>query len=126
MFSGEVRPLKLDATSLAVERTRLACERTMMAWIRTGTSMIAFGFSLYKFFDLQAGVPQRMLGPRGYAFLMILAGLVSVVLAGLQNRQAMQRFRAAGADVPYSLATLLGGLVSIVGIIGLLAVVLRL
>jgi putative membrane protein len=40
---------------LAVDRTWLAHERTLMAWVRTATSMISFGFTIYKFFQFEAG-----------------------------------------------------------------------
>lgn len=42
-------------TQLAIKRTRLAYERNMMAWIRTAASLISFGFTVYKFFDVEAG-----------------------------------------------------------------------
>lgn len=118
-------PGNLDAQTLAAERTRLAHERTMMAWIRTGLSLISFGFTIYKFFQIQEfETPFRegLIGARGFGFLMILTGLCAVLLAGLQHRREMQRLRAAGVDVPPSLATIVGVLVSLLGIIGLLAV----
>ena len=43
------------ATRLAADRTWLADERTLMAWIRTATSLISFGFTIYKFFEFEAG-----------------------------------------------------------------------
>ena len=46
---------KPDSTELAVDRTWLAHERTLMAWVRTATSMISFGFTIYKFFQFEAG-----------------------------------------------------------------------
>jgi putative membrane protein len=121
-------PKNLDASMLAVDRTRLAHERTMMAWIRTGLSLISFGFTIYKFFQIQ-GVGRNaggLLGARGFGGLMIVTGLCAVFLAALQNRHEMQSLRAAGIEVPPSLSTIIGALVSLLGIIGLLAVIFKL
>ena len=76
-------PPTLDTgTRLAIDRTRLAYERTMMAWIRTAASLISFGFTIYKFFQLELKgpvPPQRLIGPRGFALLMIGTGLVALL-----------------------------------------------
>lgn len=96
----------------------------MMAWIRTGTSLITFGFSVYKFFALRDEAPRPgIFGPRPFAFMMILSGLLALMLAGLQNRRELQSLRSAGADIPYSFSTLVGAFVSIFGLAALLAVV---
>jgi putative membrane protein len=121
-------PKNLDANFLATDRTRLAHERTMMAWIRTGLSLISFGFTIYKFFQIQGiRTPFRdgLIGARGFGFMMILTGLVAVLLAGLSHRREMRSLRAAGIEVPPSMATIVGGLVSLLGILGLIAVVFR-
>ncbi len=122
-MTGEI----LSANELALDRTRLAHERTMMAWIRTGTSLISFGFSIYKFFDLSThGAEQQgLLGPRVYGFAMIFTGLVAIVLAILQHRRDLIALRREGAHVPWSQATLVGALVSILGLLGLAAVIFR-
>ena len=121
------KPKKLNSDMLAIERTRMAHERTMMAWIRTGVSLISFGFTIYKFFQIKGFQPlsEGLIGPRGFGSMMIITGLLAVLLAGLQHRQAMQSLRASGVEVPPSLATIVGALVSILGILGLLAVVFR-
>ena len=86
----------LSSTTLAAERTYLANERTMMAWVRTATSLITFGFTIYKFFQitmegkLNEG---RLIGPRGFGLMMISIGLISLVLATLQNRQSNRKLR---------------------------------
>lgn len=125
---GAVAPL--DATQLAAERTRLAYERTLMAWIRTATSLISFGFTIYKFFQFvreegHAQHPERLLGPHNYALLMILAGLVSLVLATVQHWQSMKTLRAQYPQAPYSLAMMLAVLVAGLGLLGSLAVIFR-
>jgi putative membrane protein len=85
---------KLDrSTELAFERTRVAYERTMMAWIRTATSLITFGFSIYKFFQLKGpGSAQQghLIGPRGFAFMLVSIGLISLLLATIEHRQNIE------------------------------------
>ena len=91
-------------TKLAIDRTRLAYERTMMAWVRTATSLISFGFTIYKFFEFEitrnAAPPSRVIGPRGFALTMIGIGLVALVLATIQQRQAMGALRASYGPQP--------------------------
>ena len=117
-------------TRLAVDRTRLAYERTLMAWVRTSVSMISFGFTIYKFFQFEVKdrpvVEGALLGPRGFALIMIAVGLVSLLVATIEHRQSMRSLRAEyGAIVPFSNATLVAGLFSLLGILALVAVVLR-
>ena len=118
-----------DATRLAVERTRLAYERTLMAWTRTATSLISFGFTIYKFFqylrDDQPVADASVLGPRGFALLMIGIGLAALVFATIEHRRSMQGLRATYGPAPYSLAAIIAGLIALLGVAGLLAVLLR-
>ena len=122
-------PPPLDrSTELAFERTRAAYERTMMAWIRTATSLITFGFTIYKFFQLEAPgrAPEgRFIGARGYAFLMVSFGLVSLLLATIEHRQNIRALGAQYAGRQRSLAVLLAALISILGILALLAMIFR-
>ena len=116
------------STELAVTRTRLAHERTLMAWVRTATSLISFGFTIYKFFDSmreQGGAEgsQRLLNPRTYALIMISIGLIALLLATLQQWRSMKRMREKFAHVSYSEATALAALISMLGILSLLAVI---
>ena len=124
-------PLTLpDATRLAVDRTRMAADRTLLAWVRTSTSLISFGFTIYKFFqylrESQKVEPGGLLGPRGFALLMIGIGVVVLVVATLQHRRDMQELRLQYGHVRYSLATLLASLIAGLGILGLLSVAFRL
>jgi putative membrane protein len=115
-------------TKLAVERTRLAYERTMMAWVRTATSLISFGFSIYKFFQLQIeskAVEGRVIGPREFALLMIITGLCALLLSALQHRQSMLSLTHTYGPQPRSTAGLVAGSVSVMGLLALVAVVLR-
>jgi len=118
-----------SATQLAIDRTRLAFERTTMAWVRTATSLITFGFSVYKFFQIEANrdVPGRLIGPREFGLMMISIGIFALVIATVQHVQSMRTMRAHahGMSVPRSLAALVGGLMSLLGILALVAVILR-
>lgn len=117
-------------TRLAVDRTRLAYERTLMAWIRTAVSMITFGFTIYKFFQFELRdrpVPTgQVLGPRGFALTLIAIGLVSLLLSTVQHRQSMRALRAEyGRIVPGSVAAIVSGLFSILGLLALATVLLQ-
>ena len=84
-------------TRLAYERTRLASERNMMAWIRTATSLISFGFTVYKFFEFEAGksLPSatgRLLSPRVFALIMIGTGLVALLLSTIEHRRNLKTY----------------------------------
>jgi putative membrane protein len=119
------------ATRLAVDRTRLAHERTLMAWVRTAVSMITFGFTIYKFFQFELdGRALRegdLLGPRGFAMSMIAIGLLALLMSTIQHRQTLRALRVEYADsVPRSLATLVAGLFTALGLIALVTVILRL
>ena len=119
------------ATRFAVDRTRLAHERMLMAWLRTAVSMITFGFTIYKFFQFESeGRALRegdLLGPRGFAIMMIAIGLLALWVSTIQHRQALRGLRAeyAGA-VPFSLATLVAGLFAALGLGALVTVIMRL
>lgn len=115
------------STELAFERTRAAYERTMMAWIRTATSLITFGFGIYKFFQIEAPRPQqnRVIGPREFAFMLVCIGLLSLILATLEYHQNIQTLGAQYARNQRSLAVLVAALMSMVGLLALLAMILR-
>jgi putative membrane protein len=125
------QPVDKDTASiqLATERTRLAHDRTLMAWVRTATSLITFGFTIYKFFQYlqEKGTAerQRILGPRQFALIMISIGIIALALATLQHRRDMVALRALHPEVPYSFATVLAGLISLLGIIALLSVIFK-
>lgn len=115
-------------STFAAERTFLASERTMMAWVRTATSLITFGFTIYKFFQItMAGKLNEggLIGPRGFGLMMISMGLIALVLATLQHRQSNRKLRAKYGEARPSLATMLGALIAMVGLMGLIAVLLR-
>lgn len=117
------------STDLAIDRTRLAHDRTLMAWVRTSASLISFGFTIYKFFqymkDQGEPVHDRAFGPPQFAMFLIAIGLISLVLATIQHRHEMKIMRAHYVQVPYSMATVVGALVAILGVVTFGAVVLR-
>jgi putative membrane protein len=116
-------------TQLAIERTWLAHERTTMAWVRTAASLISFGFTIYKFFQLEMHGAERahqvLIGPRGFALLMISIGLVALVMSAIQHGQAMKRMKASGGETPRSVAAVVAWLVAGLGIVAILAVGFR-
>jgi putative membrane protein len=123
-------PAPPDSSRLAVDRTRLALERTTMAWVRTATSLITFGFSVYKFFQIEThrgDAAGRLIGPREFAVAMITIGIISLVLATLQQWHSMRTMRVhyQGMPVPRSLAIVIAALMSILGILALVTVILR-
>ncbi len=114
---------------LAVDRTRLAYERTLMAWVRTATSLISFGFTIYKFFqymrEASAAPREGLVGPRGFALLMIGIGLTALLLATVEHRRNMALLRKEYGPMPYSLAAVVALLIGLLGVFGLMSVVLR-
>ena len=126
-ISRSASPLD-DSTRLAFARTRAAYERTMMSWIRTGTSLITFGFTIYKFFQIEAPSHEqknRLIGPREFAFALVTIGLFSLLLATLENRQNIRALGAQYAGRQRSLAVIVAALVSLLGILALVAMIFR-
>ena len=118
------------STELAMDRTLLAHDRTLMAWVRTATSLIGFGFTIYKFFQYlreHEGLEAdgRALGPRRFAMLMISIGLVSLLLATIQQLQLRKKLKRIYPQAGFPLATIMAALISLLGILALIAVVLR-
>ena len=117
-----------DSTQLALDRTWLAHERTLMAWVRTATSMISFGFTIYKFFQFEAGkgapVTRGLLTPREFALIMVSIGLVALLLATLAHHKEV-RGLADHLGKRRSLAVIVAGLVSLFGLAVLLSALFR-
>ena len=118
------------STKLAIERTRLVHQRTLMAWVRTATSLISFGFTVYKFFqylrESQGAPTSAAIGPREFGGLMIGIGITALILATIGHRRSMRALRADyGALIPHSLSTVVAGLIGALGVLLLVAVLLR-
>lgn len=124
-------PPPLDTgTRLAVDRTRLAYERTLMAWIRTAASLISFGFTIYKFFEFEAGrsgsvAVAHLLSPRQFAMILIGCGLTALLFSTIEHRANMQRMRAEYGPQPHSVSALVAAIVSIMGLLAFAATLLR-
>ena len=66
------------------------------------------------------------MGPREFAGVMIGIGITAIILAAIGHRRSMRALRDEyGALIPYSLSTVVAGLIGILGIILLVAVLLR-
>jgi putative membrane protein len=119
-----------SGTRLAVDRTRLAYERTLMAWVRTATSLISFGFTIYKFFEFEAGRgdaadrADHLLSPRQFAVIMISTGLVALALATIDHRRNMRRMETeygmTGRSVAMAVAVIVAGMGLLVLVVALL------
>jgi putative membrane protein len=101
-----------------------------MAWIRTATSLITFGFALYKFFFYlreaeHVNFPEQMLGPRSYGLIMIGIGIFTLAIATMQHRAAVKALRRQHEAIPTSLATIVAGLIAILGILAFATAVFR-
>jgi putative membrane protein len=120
---------RLDTgTRLAFERTRIAYERTMMAWVRTGTSLITFGFAVYKFFQFEMKVaPARpmLITPREFGLALIVIGLLSLVLGVIEHARDLRALRRQYPEMPQSLSAWIGIVVGVLGLLALVAVILR-
>jgi putative membrane protein len=119
-----------SSTELALDRTFLAHDRTLMAWVRTATSLISFGFTIYKFFQYlreQEGLEPdgRVLDPRRFGMLMISIGLVALLLATLQELRLRKKLRRVYPEAGFPLAMIMAAFISLLGILALIAVILR-
>ncbi len=119
-----------SSTQLAIERTILSHERTLMSWVRTAISLITFGFTIYKFFQLELqGRPplHQVVGPRQFSILMISIGLFSLMIATVEYRVYRNGLRRRYPGTrPVSLVGVVSALVSLLGIVALVAVLFRL
>jgi putative membrane protein len=122
-----------ESTRLALDRTRLAHERTLMAWVRTAMSLISFGFTIYKFFQYMrenapAGARPQLLGPRGYALIVIGLGVGALVAAAIEQRHQMRALQTAHPEygpMSGSPAATVAWVVSTLGVAMFLLVVFR-
>jgi putative membrane protein len=117
-----------DATTLAVDRTRVAFERTMLAWVRTATSLITFGFGVEKFGDVLLpgnGKGNYLIGAPEFGFIMVCIGLASLVLAVIEHYRNIRALGIQYSRRRGSLAVVLAGLVALLGVLALLAMIVR-
>jgi putative membrane protein len=117
-------------TRLAIERTRLAVERNMMAWIRTATSLISFGFTVYKFFEFEAGkslpvATGRLLSPRVFGMIMIGTGLVALLLSTIEHRRNLNALAPEPGAAHASVAGVLAVMIAVMGLAAFAAALVR-
>lgn len=116
-------------TKLACERTRIAYDRTMMSWIRTATSLISFGYATFKFFQLELKTgehhPGHLIGPREFAIIMVVLGLLSLVLGAVEYNHNMRSLRKLDPELPRSMTGVFAGLLTTLGVFTLVLVILR-
>jgi putative membrane protein len=122
------------ASKLALDRTRLSYGRTMLAWVRTAIALITFGFSIQQFFRIaRAGAPESkgLITPHEFGMAMILIGLLALFLATLEHHAALAALRAqypaaeGYTKIQRSGAVLLAALIAILGMLALLAAIMR-
>ena len=119
------------STRLSYDRTFLAHERTLMAWVRTASSLITFGFSIYKFFEMERGLGKefaaaQVVGPRDFSMILIIIGVVALLLATVQHRRQVKMLKMEYEKIPVSTAGIVAGLISVFGLLAVLAVIFRL
>jgi len=129
-FSEKTGVILDTRTRLSYERTMLSHDRTLMSWVRTATSLITFGFTIYKFFDLERGAlvqprTHQVIGPREFAMFMIAIGLCALVLATVQNWQHRTNMRKQHIEAPFSLSTLVAGLISALGLLAMVSAIFK-
>jgi putative membrane protein len=123
----DVTPVRLaDASSrLAVVRTRLSHDRTMLSWVRTAVSLITFGFGVHQVFRIAPGTrPTELPQAAPYVFgsAMVAIGLLTLVLAALENRSSTAALDNAYPvsegypPAPRSYAPILAGVIGFLGI----------
>jgi len=120
----------LDAgTRLSVARTILSHERTLMSWVRTSVALISFGFTIYKFFEFEAGrnLPAAglRLSPRLFGMIMIGTGIAALSLSTVAHHVSTRQLRAEyGAKTRYG-ALVVAALISITGLLAFAAALLH-
>jgi putative membrane protein len=113
---------------LACERTLLAYERTQIAWVRTALTLIAFGFAIAEFFTYlrqQQGERATVLSPRAVGLTMVVIALIALTLATWHHQRAVRLLRRRWPDLPAPMAHVLAGMIAFLGVLALVADLLR-
>ncbi len=112
-------------TQLSIERTWLSHERTLMSWVRTATALISFGFTIYKFFEFEAGrsgvTVHHLISPRQFAMVMIGTGLVALLLSTIDHHQTLKRLQGEAVPRHFSVAGVVAALISVLGLLAFAA-----
>jgi putative membrane protein len=107
----------------------MAADRTLMAWVRTAISMIGFGFTLYKFLQYAheqkpGGLPS-LTGPRNLSLAFIALGLLSLVIAVIQDWHYTKRLQNERHRRPFNLSLVVAAIVALIGVLTFMSVLLR-
>lgn len=116
------------STKLAYERTRVAYERTLMAWVKLGTSLITFGFAVYKFFQVEIKDKidnESIIGSHYFPLILISVGLLAILLGSYEQKRDLRELRKLYIDMPKSMTTPMAMLVSILGVLAMIAIIYR-
>lgn len=116
------------STILAYDRTRQSYDRTMLSWVRTATSLITFGFAIYNFHRIVTGDQPsgRLIGPHEFALVMVGIGLVALLLAMIEYRRDVRALKRQYPEIPCSrLPGAVALLVSVLGLVALIAIIFR-
>jgi len=120
--------VQTDNSHLAMDRTWLSHERTLMAWVRTATSMISFGFTIYKFFQFEAGrgspATRAVITPRDFALMMMSIGLIALLMATIAHWK-QTRGLSENLNGRRSGAQIVAALVGVFGLFVLLTAIFR-
>ena len=113
---------------LACERTLLAYERTQIAWVRTALTLIAFGFAIAQFFTYlreQQGESATVLSPRVVGLTMVVIALIGLTLATWHHQRAVKLLRRRYPDLPAPMAHVMAGMIAFLGVLALVADLIR-
>jgi len=69
--------------------------------------------------------PPRLLGPTEYALIMIIVGVVSLILATIQNWHLRKILKKRYHDLPFSMASMIASLIIILGTTAFIAIIYR-
>jgi hypothetical protein len=86
---------------------------------------------MYKLFEFVPSVAgskpgEHVISPRAFAFVLAFLGNLCLLLAAIQHRRSLQAMRALGFKVPISVAAIIAGFLSLLGIFVLIVVLLKL
>ncbi len=101
--NGQEMAIREELERLAVVRTAYSSERSLKAWMRTAVSLYTFGFAIAKFFDyveLQQEDVEFSDGPQRLGLALVVAGIVSLVLAVVEYLRRLATMRDLGLSHP--------------------------
>ena len=64
--------------------------------------------------------------PRHFSMMLIVIGVVALVLATIQHRRQLEMLKVEYKSAPASTAGIVAGLISVMGLLAILAVIFRL